>query len=419
MVGTGVFTSLGFQVGDIPSGFAILVLWLVGGIAALCGALAYGELAAALPRSGGEYHYLSRIFHPSVGFLAGWISATVGFAAPVALAAMAFGKYFAGVFPGASPFLASVVVLMIVTIVHLRDVRLGAVFQITSTTLKLLLVLGLIVAGFAMHDAQAVSFLPKPGDWKLIASGPFAVSLVYVMYAYTGWNAATYIVGEVREPGRNVPRALTLGTLLVIVLYLALNAVFLLAAPMGELAGKIDVGHVAAAHIFGKAGGRIMAGLICAGLISSISAMTWVGPRVAMAMGEDVRVLAFLSRKTRSGVPALSILVQGAIVLALLLTATFESVLTYIQFSLTLCSALTVLGVIVLRVKAPDLPRPCKTWGYPVTPLIFLAVSAWMLSHLLISQPIPSLGGLGTMLLGWVIYAISPARQPQPERLET
>lgn len=414
MVGTGVFTSLGFQVGDLPSGFAIMMLWLVGGLCALCGALSYGELAAALPRSGGEYHFLSEVYHPAVGFLAGWLSATVGFAAPVALAAMAFGKYFVHVAPGMNPTVLSLIVVALVTLVHSGGLRFGSIFQDFATIFKVLLIVGLIAAGWIMGDSQPVSFTPKPGDGALITSAPFAVSLVYVMYAYSGWNATSYIIGEIRNPSRNVPLSLIFGTLIVVILYLTLNAMFLHTAPMGELAGKVEVGQVSAVHIFGAMGAKIMAGLISFGLVASISAMTWVGPRVTMAMGEDCRALSFLSKKSVGGVPLVALYVQLAVVVLLVLTATFEKVLTYIQFALTVSSFLTVLGVIVLRFRRPELPRPYRTWGYPITPLLFLGISLWMMVHILRSNPKESLAGLATMALGLIVYFLSPKRAPQP-----
>ena len=408
MIGTGIFTSLGFQVGGLPSGFAIMVLWAVGGLCALCGALSYAELGAALPRSGGEYHFLSTIYHPSVGFLAGWISATVGFSAPVALAAMAFGQYFAGVVPGAHPLVLSLAAVWLTTLVLLRDVRLRSVFQNAATLLKVVLVLVIIVAGVCLSDGQPVSFLPAPGDGRLIGSAPFAISLVYVMYAYSGWNASTYIVGEMRNPGRDIPRSVGLGTLLVVLLYLGVNAAFLRSTPMAEMAGKEQVALVAGGHLFGGAGTKVMAGLICAGLVSTISAMMWIGPRVTMAMGEDLRPLRWLAGKSAAGIPVRAMLVQFAIVNVLLLTSSFEKVLTYVQFSLQVCSFLTVLGVIVLRRTQPGLARPYKTWGYPATPLIFLAISAWMLVHIWRSNPWESLGGLATMALGLGIYFLAP-----------
>ena len=414
MVGTGIFTSLGFQVGPLPSGFAILFLWLIGGICAFCGALSYAELAAALPRSGGEYHFLSRVYHPSIGFLSGWLSATVGFAAPIALAAMAFAKYFAGVMPNVSPSALSIGVVLLATMVHLRSVVFGGRFQTVTTLFKLALIVVFIVLGLFSTHTEPIGFLPKTGDGGLITSAPFAISLVYVMYAYSGWNASTYIVGEVRDPGRNVPLSVAFGTGLVAILYLALNAVFLHVAPLSELKGHLDVGHVAATYIFGERGARLMSGLICIGLISSISAMTWIGPRVTMAMGEDCRALRFLAWKNAQGVPSLAILVQTLIVVGLLLTASFEKILTYVQFSLTLCSFITVLGVIVLRQTQPDLPRPYKAWGYPMTPALFLMISGWMLFHIFRSNPKESIAGLITLLIGLGVYFISPAR-PQPQ----
>jgi APA family basic amino acid/polyamine antiporter len=256
MVGTGIFTSLGYQVTDLPSGFSIVVLWAVGGLCAFCGALAYGELASALPKSGGEYQFLSRAFHPCVGFIAGWLSATVGFAAPIALAAMALGKYLSGVTSLISPVTASLAVVIAVTLIHSSGIHVGARFQNVATWLKVLLILVFIGAGLLVTDAQPVSFLPVTGDLKLITSPPFAISLIFVMYSYAGWNAATYIVGEIREPQRNVPLAIGIGTFFVSLLYITLNAVFLHVAPMKELAGQVDVAHVAANYIFGNEGGQ-------------------------------------------------------------------------------------------------------------------------------------------------------------------
>src|SRR6266446_10056797 len=208
IIGTGVFTSLGFQLPDIHSGFALIMLWVVGGIVALCGALCYGELSAALPRSGGEYHFLSAIYHPAVGFMAGWVSSTVGFAAPVALAAMAFGKYFQGVFNAGSPVLLSFVVVWLIALVHLSGLKFGSVFQNLSTLVKLLLIAVLIGAGLFVAPKQPIAFLPAHGDTMSIFGAPFAVALVYVMYSYSGWNAASYITGEIKRPEKNVPRSL-------------------------------------------------------------------------------------------------------------------------------------------------------------------------------------------------------------------
>jgi len=404
IIGTGVFTSLGFQVADIQSGFALLMLWIVGGIAALCGALCYGELSAALPRSGGEYHFLSEIYHPAVGFMAGFISATVGFAAPIALAAMAFGKYFRGVFDFGSPVLLSFVLVWMVALFHFGNLRLGSAFQNLWTIVKLLLVVVLIGAGLLIEEKQSFSFFPHAADTMSIFSGAFAVALVYVMYSYSGWNASSYIIGEVKNPERNVPRSLLAGTIIVIVAYVLLNAVFLATTPESEMRGQLEVGLIAGKHIFGENGGRIVGAVICLGLISAISSMTWIGPRVTMSMGEDHWLLRFLGRKNRGGVPANAVLVQLLIVNLLLLTRSFELVVVYIQFALLLCSLLTVMGVIVLRASRPNVSRPYRVWLYPLPPLLFAAITIWMMIYLLISKTTESVAGMVTAIVGFLLY---------------
>ncbi|MGA2814710.1 MAG: amino acid permease [Xanthobacteraceae bacterium] len=421
MVGVGVFTSLGFQVTDIPSGFSLLLLWVVGGIVAMCGAFCYAELAAMLPRSSGEYNFLRRIYHPAFGFVAGWLSATVGFAAPIALAAMAFSKYLTSSapnllpslpvevfgFPIDWPLLFGLAIIWLAALVHLGGVRLGSAYHNAWTALKLVLIVVFIIAGFAFGDSQPISFAPSAVDLTRIGGAPFAISLVFVMYSYSGWNAATYIGGELRDPARNLPRALFAGTAIVIVLYVLLNAVFLTTTPMHELAGQLDVAIVAGKHVFGNLGGRIVGALICLGLISSISAMTWIGPHVTMTMGEDIPLLRVFSRRSKRGVPAVAIIFQLLVSNLLLLTQSFEAVLDFIQFSLTFCSFFTVLGLIKMRITHPNLARPYRAWGYPVTPLIFLSVTLFMMYYLVVNRPLQSLAGVAMMSVGLVIYYLS------------
>src|SRR5882757_5420158 len=405
MVGVGVFTSLGFQVKDIPSGFSILLLWTVGGIVALCGVFSYGELGAMFPRSSGEYNFLGRAYHPAFGFVAGWVSATVGFAAPVALAAMAFGEYGKSVIPNAPPLALAIGVVWLVSLVQLTGVKHSSSFQLIATILKVVLITAFLVSGFVIGTPQPVSFAPSSSDFNYIASAPFAISLVFVMYSFSGWNAATYIIGEVHQPERNVPRAMLTGTLIVLVLYVALNAVFLHTAPIGELAGQLDVARISGSHIFGEFGGRIVSAMICIGLISSISAMMWIGPRVMMTMGEDIPALRIFARRSTSGAPAYAILFQLVVATLMLFTRSFEAVLDFIQFSLLFCSFFTVLGVIKLRITRPELPRPYRTWGYPVTPVVFLLVTGFMMYYLLTDRPLQSVLGIAIMILGLLIYA--------------
>jgi basic amino acid/polyamine antiporter, APA family len=434
MVGVGVFTSLGFQVKEITSGFALLLLWIVGGIVALCGAAAYSELAGMFPRSSGEYNYLARSYRPAIGFMAGFLSATVGFAAPIAVAAMAFGHYFRDAMP-AMPTVAfelgmswplaiklaitwqlilGLGVAWLIALVHLRGVRSGSLFHNVWTTIKLALIVAFLVAGFTVANPQPISFAPTLQGFGYVTTAPFAISLVFVMYSYSGWNAATYIAGEIRDPHRSLPRALMIGTLIVLALYVALNAVFLRVAPIDKLAGQVDVAAVAGRYMFGEVGARVVGGLICLGLVSSISAMTWIGPRVTMTMGEDVPMLRMFARTTRNGVPAWAILLQLLIVNVMLLTGSFEAIVDFIGFSLTACSFLAVLGVIKLRLTHPKLPRPYRAWGYPLTPVIFLVVTGFMLYYLVISRPVQSLAGFAMMLAGLAIYGASHFRPSAP-----
>ena len=406
MIGVGVFTSLGFQVKDIPSGFSILLLWIIGGIVALCGVFSYSELGAMFPRSSGEYNFLSRAFHPSVGFLAGWVSATVGFAAPVALAAMAFGEYAKSLLPGWPPLGLAIAVVWMVSLVQLSGVRHSSSFQLISTVLKVALIVAFLLAGFIIGTPQAMSFAPSTSDFAHLTSGPFAIGLVFVMYSFSGWNAATYIIGEMRTPQRSLPRALLAGTLIVLVLYVALNAVFLQTTPIEKLSGQLDVARIAGSYIFGDFGGRIVGAMICIGLVSSISAMMWIGPRVMMTMGEDIPALRVFARKSKQGAPAYAIIFQLAVANLMLFTRSFEAVLDFIQFALLCCSFLTVLGLIKLRITQPEAARPYRAWGYPITPLVFLLVTAFMMYHLLTERPLQSFLGTLIMISGLLIYAV-------------
>jgi APA family basic amino acid/polyamine antiporter len=410
MVGVGVFTSLGFQVKDITSGFSILLLWATGGVVALCGVFSYAELGAMFPRSSGEYNFLARAFHPAIGFMAGWISATVGFTAPVALAAMAFGEYGKAVVPGAPSMVVAVCVVWLVSLVQLGGIRQSSRFQLVSTILKVGLIIAFLVAGVTISSPQPISFAPHLADLDHITSAPFAIGLVFVMYAFSGWNAATYIIGEMHAPERSLPRALLAGTLIVLGLYVALNAVFLLVTPMDKLAGQLQVASIAGSAIFGELGGRIVAAMICIGLVPSIAAMMWIGPRVMMTMGEDMPALAVFARKSGNGAPVYAVLFQLAIATLMLFTNSFEAVLDFIQFSLLACSFLTVLGLCKLRITRPDLKRPYRAWGYPFTPLLFLLVTGFMMYYLFVERPLQAALGMVMMMSGLLVYMVFQKR---------
>ena len=418
MVGTGVFTSLGFQLLGIQSGFALLMLWVVGGLVALCGAVCYGELAAALPRSGGEYHYLSRIYHPALGFLSGWVSATIAFAAPTALAALALGRYAQGVWPAlAAPVLAgsrfsgatvlAVSVVALLTLLNSLNARVGSRLQLGITTIKVVVLTAFIVAGFSVATPQPLAFHPDAASWRALLSPAFAVSLVYVSYAYSGWNAATYLTGEIEQPQRNLSRILLVGTAVVLLLYVGLNFVFLYSTPLGWLKGQLEVGYIAANYMFGPAWGRVAGAVIAALLMSTINGMLFAGPRIAQVMGEDLLALRWLAGRTTSGIPRRALLLQAAITLVFILIPSFQAVLVYAGFVLNLFTFLTVLGVFVLRWREPQLPRPYRAWGYPATPLLFLALSAWTLVFIIKDKPWESFYGLLTVASGLVVYFLA------------
>ena len=415
MIGTGVFTSLGFQLINIQSGFVLLMLWAVGGVAAVCGAMTYAELGAALPRSGGEYNFLSHIYHPAAGFVSGWVSATIGFAAPTALAAITFAAYAMSVVSdGVSLWMEKALacaLMIVLTVVHGSNRRNSGGLQVLFTVLKVAVIVGFCLLALLFSDStQPLRFLPSSGDGQLLTSGAFAVALIYVSYAYTGWNAATYLSNEVERPQQTLPRILLAGTLVVTLLYVALNYVFLKVAPIAAMVGELEVGFIAAQHAFGEIGGRFTGLVLALLLVSTVSAMTIAGPRVLQMIGEDFSNLHVLSRTNRDGVPHLAIRLQSTLAILFILTSSFESILVFAGFTLALNSFATVLGVFVLRWRQPDLARPYRTFGYPITPLIYLALTGWTLIFVLLNRPQEGLFGLGVVIAGLAFYYVSARR---------
>jgi basic amino acid/polyamine antiporter, APA family len=410
MVGTGVFTTLGLQAAGIPDGAALLLLWLVGGLIALCGALSYAELAAALPRSGGEYHFLSRIYHPLLGQLAGWVSVTVGFAAPVALAAMAMGHYTATFLP-VTPTGVAVAALILITAVHAFDLSLGRRVQVVATWLKIAVILGFCAAGLSLPAAPgSLSVVPSATTLEAVWSAPFALSLIYVAYAYSGWNAAAYVVDEVQDPRRAVPRALLIGTLAVTFLYLLLNLTFLRTIDYDVLVGRVEVGALSAETIFGSMGGHLMSLVLTLLLVSTISAMVLAGPRVLERIGEDLPFFRPLSLRNRRGAPTRAVLLQQGLALAMILTGSFEDVLSFAGFTLTLFAVITAAGVMRLRLREPDLPRPFRVPWYPLTPLLFILISLASLVFLALERPLPVVVACLFLGLSWVMVRVTGGR---------
>ena len=408
MIGTGVFTSLGFQLIDIQSAPALMMLWLVGGISALCGALSYAELGAALPKSGGEYHFLNEIYHPCAGFISGWVSATVGFAAPTALAALTFGSYLNSSGVKVDPVWLASAAILTLTAAHCSNHRRSGGTQTGFTALKIMLIVGFSVMALTLSPAEPQAEYAWSDEATIaIGSGAFAVSLIYVNYAYSGWNAATYISGELATPQRSLPWVLGVSTTLVAALYCLLNFVFLSVAPMEAMTGKVEVGVIAAQYAFGPTFGVSMGVLLALLLISTISAMILAGPRVLHRIGQDYPRFAPLARENQDGIPVTAIAMQSGMALVFLWTASFEQILVFSGATMALNTFATVLGLFVLRWRQPALPRPFRVSLYPITPLIFLGITGWTLIYVVLQRPLEALISVGVIASGGALYLLS------------
>jgi len=396
MLGTGVFTTSGFLLADLKSPWLVLAAWAAGGVVAMLGALSYGALARQIPESGGEYLFLSRTLHPAAGYVAGWISLIVGFSAPLAAAANAFGVYTKDWTPGLSPEVMGTLLLVIVSALHAWNVRHGALAQNLSVLLKVLLIAAFIGVGVTRISGTA------PVASATFSAPAFAMSLVWVSFSYAGWNAAIYLGGEVKNPERNLPRSLFAGTLLVTVIYLAINAIFVLAVPGEAIAGKLEVGRIVAENL----GGRVWADgatlLICLALVTSVSSMMMAGPRVYARMAADGYLPSSLAQQ--SGPPRASILLQFAIALLMLWTASYPALLTFIGFTLSLSTAATVVGLIVLRRR---MGASLRVPGWPWVPVVFVIAVLGMTSLSVARAPVPSLAGFGVLALGWIFWRLN------------
>jgi basic amino acid/polyamine antiporter, APA family len=407
MIGTGVFTSLGFQVGPLPSGFVILMLWLLGGVVAISGAFTYAEIATTLKRSGGEYLYLTKIFHPAVGFLSGWMSAVVGFAGAISAVALAIGAY-ATEAVGVSSELIAIIAIVLVSTIHWFGVKTGGIAQTILTTLKLSLIALFCIAPFfvSTSEYEHVNFLPQAGDWSLILSSGFATSLVFVVYAYTGWNASAYIAGNLENSKRNLPLSLVLGTGIVVAIYLLLNAMFMYSASFAELDGQNDIGNVVANKLFGEKIGFVFSGIFSVALLSTLSAMTIAGPRVTEAMGEDYALLKSFTVKNQYQMPYMAILVQAGWSVFLVLVSSFKEIIQYISVSLSIFSMITVIGIFWLRKQHPHADA-YKVPLYPITPLIFVGCTIWMIYYVAADDPMILIYSLATLIPGYILYLLA------------
>lgn len=411
MIGTGVFTSIGFQLNAIHNTWSIVSLWVLGGLLSLFGAFAYAELGTHYKESGGDYIYLSRIFHPVLGYLSAWAGLTVGFSAPVALAAMAFTHYLSPVLGlPASPFMA-VGIIVAIGLLHSFTIQHSSGMQNVSTLVKIGFILVLIVLGIG-YAAPSANALQWDNHWQKEMLQPgFAVSMVYVAFAYTGWNAAAYVVDEISNPHISLPRALIGSTLFVTVVYVLFQYVLLKHATVADLKGREDVTFIAFNNILGSTGGKWVSAFIAIQLIATISSYLWVGSRVTWALAQENTLWQPVSKKNQNGIPVAAIWLHVCIAIVLLLTGSFEKILLYAGFILQLMATLTVATSLFTTPKTyPTFKSPLK----PFLQIIFLLFNVWVLVFTLIDKPIESLMGIGILLIGMVLYAFDkPYNQPK------
>ncbi|MCP9439991.1 MAG: amino acid permease [Nitrospira sp.] len=415
VIGTGIFTTTGFMARDLGHPGLILAVWVTGGLIALAGALSYSELGTALPVTGGEYVYLHRAYGPFVGFLSGWTSFAVGFSAAIAAGAMTFASYvlelvrFGGESTeGVLPILVALALLWVITGFHLLGVGAGEFLQQALTMLNVGAILFLVVAGL----------IAGKGDWAHLAVpdaratpsiGLCIVSLIFALYAYSGWNAAVYLAGEVVEPARTLPRALIGGTVFVVLLYLVLNVLYFYALPAAALADPplLPVANKVAVALLGTDAARLVTTILCLSMAGAVSAMVWAGPRVYYAMAKDGMIpTAFCRISGRRGTPTSAVLLQSLWASVLILSGSFERLVIYSGTVLTIFSALAVGAVFVLRHREPDLPRPYRTPLYPVVPALFIVVSVVIVWNALHERPIEGAMGMATVLAGAPLYMV-------------
>ena len=402
MIGTGAFTSLGFQLVDLQNPAAVLTLWLVGGALALCGALSYAEVGTAIKRSGGEYAFLSEMYHPLLGYLSGWLSLTVGFAAPIALSAIAFTAYFP--IGGLNAKWLALMLLALITVVHTRNLATSSRFQVGTTLFKVLVLVVIIVSGLLLPGGSGNSLGTGQTYCSEITSSAFAVALIYASYSYSGWNAAAYVSTEFKDPARALPVALVGGTVIVTVLYTLLQFVFLKHAPIADMVGQLNVGEIALSRMLGTGAGELFGIIISVLLISSISAMVWVGPRVTASMAEHHTLWRYFGTPAQQ-VPKAAIWLQFFISALLIATGTFDRILIYCGFLLTLSSLLVVLSVFILRRRnKAGTPGAFRSPFFPIPQVVFAVLSVWMIAYAAVDHPRETLIGLSNLGLGLVTY---------------
>jgi APA family basic amino acid/polyamine antiporter len=416
MIGAGIFTTTGLMSSHLPGPGWVFSCWIFGGVLAIAGALCYAELATRIPEEGGEYVYLKKLFHPSLGFLTGWTSFFVGFSAPIAGSALGFSEYF---FEGANleevmidtsnlllyKKLLAVTIILIFVIIHYMGIKLGSMVQNGLTILKILIILGLAILGWIIGKGNTDFFLV--GNIESSSGFAFGTAMMLVMFSYSGWNASSYIAGELKNPQKTLPISLVMGTVIVIVLYLFINLFIFYALPYPELKGNIAVVEAAATKSFGNLTGNLFGLFVSLALLSSLSAYIIIGPRVYFAMACDRLFFPFASKvHSRFGVPGRSILIQGVIAIFMVLVSSLEQLLIYIEFALGIFPLFAVAGIYIARKRNIGEDSAFRVWGYPVIPVFFLICSLFLLIIAYMNRPLESTAAVITILVGIPLYYV-------------
>ena len=406
MVGTGVFTSLGFQLIEVQHTWSIILLWTLGGIMALIGALIYAELGTHFQRSGGDYIFLSETLHPAIGYLYAWVSLTVGFSAPIAIAAMAMNNYLIPIL--GKSIMPGLIFLIGIPLSHIVSLKQSSLIHNSFTFLKIAFVLILIGIGFSMSSDLGSSGLDFGSTWtrEVIKPG-FAVSLIFVFYAFTGWNSAAYIVEEIKNPRKNLPRALIGATIFVTIVYILIQLVFLKHATIEQLAGKVQVATIVFENIFGATGAAWISFFIAIQLIATISGYSWIGPRITYSIAKDYRFWKPLAKVNSKGIPVPAILLNTVISLLLFITGSFEQVMIYAGFVLQLMGTITIYSSLKIKTST-GFKSPWK----PYLQIGYITLSTGIMIYLIWDKPLESFIGLGILGLGLILYGIDENKNP-------
>ncbi len=441
VIGSGIFLTTGIMAKTLPSPGWILLAWMTGGLLTLAGALTYAELGAALPQAGGQYVYLREAYGSMPGFLFGWILFLVYQTGGIAVLALAFAEFFSYFFPALStrallfafqiqamglslPFSVSwgqvvgVGVILLLSLFNYLGVGLGKSIQNLFTILKIGVILAIVISGLILSRGRSAPLgfgIPETDTGSLLTG--FGIALVAVIWAFDGWNNVNFVAGEIKQPQRNLPLALILGTLLITILYVLTNVVYLRALPIPEMVGEVRIAEKATSALFGASSGAVISAAVLVSIFGSLNGSILTGPRVYYAMARDglfFRAAGGVHPRRRT--PGFAIALQAGWASLLTLSGSFEQIFTFAMFMAVLFWIAAAAAVFTLRRTRPDLPRPYRTWGYPIVPALFILASSGILVNTLVERPVEALAGVGLTVVGIPVYYFWHKKNPEPDR---